>query len=409
MKPELIQLLLKKDFYQRNKHRVHPAMFEGSDLKPLYRTIVKAHEEFSDTDFSFKELELLFDSEHPSMPPPKKQNIKILLRELAEKPEITEAVGEKVLTSTFQQAIGEEIADIGMAISAGEIRDLQDLKRLIEKSTDDFTPLNNIKQCTLSPRELFSKDRGEGRWKFNIRALQQRVPGIAPGDFTIVFARPETGKTGFHVSLCYGPEGFAEQGAKIATFVNEEPSWKTRKRAMMSYSGISEAEAEADHELDFLAKEWGRLEPQAFFADTHGMSMAEIDAYCEIHKPDILVIDQLDHVHINGTFTRTDEKLKQIYADARNVAIRHNLAIIAVSQASAEAEGKTRLNPTMMDGSKTGKFATADLIIGIGRHENGMDEEPDFTRHLCVGKNKISGWHGTIVCLTEPRISRYVD
>lgn len=409
MKQELIQLLLKKDFYQRNKHRIHASIFDDSDLKPLYRTVVKAHEEFADTDFSFKELEMLFDSEHPAMPPPKKQNVKILIRELAEKPQISESVGEKVLTSLFQQAIGDEIANMGMAISLGEMQDLQALKRLIEKSTDDFTPLNNIKQCTLSPRELFGGDREAGRWKFNLRALQQRVPGIAPGNFTIVFARPETGKTGFHISLCYGPGGFAEQGAKVATFVNEEPSRETRKRAMMSYSGISEAEAAQEHEMEFLEKEWAQMEPQAFFADTHNISMAEIDAYCEINKPDILVIDQLDHVHINGTFTRTDEKLKQIYADARNIAIRHNLAIIAVSQASAEAEGKTRLNPTMMDGSKTGKFATADLIIGIGRHENGMDEEPDYTRHLCIGKNKISGWHGTIVCLTEPRISRYVD
>ena len=67
------------------------------------------------------------------------------------------------------------------------------------------------------------------------------------------------------------------------------------------------------------------------------------------------------------------------------------------------------MNPTEMEGSKTGKFAEADLIIGIGRHEYGVDEDPDYTRHLCVGKNKISGWHGTIVCLIEPRISRYVD
>ena len=62
-----------------------------------------------------------------------------------------------------------------------------------------------------------------------------------------------------------------------------------------------------------------------------------------------------------------------------------------------------------MEGSKTGKFAEADLIIGVGCHAVGVNEEADTTRHLTVGKNKITGWHGTIVCLIEPQVSRYVD
>ena len=42
----------------------------------------------------------------------------------------------------------------------------------------------------------------------------------------IAFARPETGKTAFWVSLCAAPDGFAEQGAKIHAFINEEPAIK---------------------------------------------------------------------------------------------------------------------------------------------------------------------------------------
>ena len=114
-------------------------------------------------------------------------------------------------------------------------------------------------------------------------------------------------------------------------------------------------------------------------------------------------------ISVKGNFQRTDEKLREVYTQAREIAKRHDLAFIAICQASADAHGKTILDPTEMEGSKTGKFAEADLIIGVGCHAVGVNEEADTTRHLTVGKNKITGWHGTIVCLIEPQVSRYVD
>jgi hypothetical protein len=63
-----------------------------------------------------------------------------------------------------------------------------------------------------------------------------------------------------------------------------------------------------------------------------------------------------------------------------------------------------------MEGSKIGKAAETDLIIGIGKHEAGDidDSEIDNSRYLTVSKNKLSGWHGTIICNIEPEVSRYV-
>ena len=42
--------------------------------------------------------------------------------------------------------------------------------------------------------------------------------------------------------------------------------------------------------------------------------------------------------------------------------------------------------------------------------ENDSEEaEQDLTRYITVSKNKLSGWHGTIVCNIKPEVSRYVD
>ena len=64
-----------------------------------------------------------------------------------------------------------------------------------------------------------------------------------------------------------------------------------------------------------------------------------------------------------------------------------------------------------MEGSKIGKMAELDVCIGIAKQESSdvEDSEIDFTRYVTVSKNKLSGWHGTVICNLEPAISRYVE
>lgn len=406
MKQELLQLLLNKDFYRNNKHRVYPSLFDGSDLKPLFNTIVDAHERF-DGDLTVTDIEALYDTKNPALNEVKKANVKMLLREIASRNDYTPEVAEEVLAETYKQKVGGEVAQIGIRMEDGEIKDLLPLKKLIEKVGDTISYQEQITHCSTDVDELLQDTSDENRWLFNIRSLKNKVPGVGAGELCIIFARPETGKTASHISLCYGPGGFAEQGASVHTMVNEEPAKRTMLRAISAWTGMSRQEIEQDPQ--FTREEWAKLKDNVNMFDAQGVSIDEVDAYCERHNPDVLVIDQLDKIQVNGLFQRTDEKLREIYTQAREIAKRHNLALIAISQASAEAQGKTILNPSEMEGSKTGKFAEADVIIGIGCHAVGVDEEPDYTRHLTVGKNKITGWHGTIVCLIEPRVSRYVD
>ena len=34
-------------------------------------------------------------------------------------------------------------------------------------------------------------------------------------------------------------------------------------------------------------------------------------------------------------------------------------------------------------------------------------EEEDYIRHLCVSKNKLNGWHGTVTCSIDIHRARY--
>ena len=59
----------------------------------------------------------------------------------------------------------------------------------------------------------------------------------------------------------------------------------------------------------------------------------------------------------------------------------------------------------MLENSKTGKAAEADLIIGIGMKSD--IDVGNIERRLCISKNKITGYHGDIITLINPEISRY--
>ena len=98
-----------------------------------------------------------------------------------------------------------------------------------------------------------------------------------------------------------------------------------------------------------------------------------------------------------------------MYRSLRELAKRHQCAVLTVSQASNEARGRTKLSGFDMEGSRIGKMAETDLVIGVGKHETTDDAEPDNARYLTISKNKLSGWHGTVICQIEPEVSRYVE
>jgi hypothetical protein len=101
--------------------------------------------------------------------------------------------------------------------------------------------------------------------------------------------------------------------------------------------------------------------------------------------------------------------LKEAAIHARNIAKQYGCAIIWMSQLSAVAEGKVYVDQSMMEGSKTGKAAEADLMVLISKNPQVEGaEEQDTQRHLNIAKNKLKGgWHGVVHCELDGERSQY--
>ena len=400
---QLINLLLVKDFYEKNKGRVSKTMFTNGTGN-LYNTIIKAHEQ-SDGNLSIDEVATLHtDVYNPALTRVAKENFISLLGDIKkEKP--NKKIASTILESLYRQNIAKKIAVISTELYNNTRESgFNDIQNLIDESKG--VSKEEYENVTKDISVLIENLKDNTKWKFNLTDLRNRVNGIGDGNLIIIFARPESGKTAFWVNLVAGQDGFATQGAKVCALINEEPAIRTQMRLINAHTGMKFNEIKENPVK--AGGMWEKIKNNIQILDTVDWTLEKIDSYLAKEKPDVLVIDQLDKVHIDGTFSRGDEKLRAIYTGAREIAKRRDCSLIGISQASADASGKWDMTFDMMENSRTGKAAEADLIIGIGYKPNS-EYSNESDRSLSISKNKITGWHGKIMVKIEPGLSRYRD
>ena len=393
--------MLNKKFYTQYKGTLSPTVFAG-DISSLYDTIQKAHEKYEE-DIKVDELYSLHTAIfNPALTRAAKEKFSELVEDIREVQEPNQEIAKDIMRILSDRDLAQRIAVESTEIFNGKEANFNEIVTMIEKHKSGIDE-DKVPAVTTNVDEVLDLLNVTTKWKFNIPILKECVGGIGGGNLMIAFARPETGKTAFWVSLCAGPNGFAEQGAKVHAFINEEPAIRTQMRAISCYTGMTREEI--IQEKNMAQRVWSEIKDNISMFDTVDWSIEDIDAHCEKHKPDIIVIDQLDKINVTGTFARTDEKLRKIYTNIREIAKRRECAVIAISQASAEADNRNSISFSQMENSKTGKAAEADLIIGIGK--NITSDPSDRTRTLCVSKNKINGYHGEPHCMIRKEISRY--
>ena len=408
MELSLIRSLMDKKFYDEHRGAKCPDRLFSKDVRKIKQAIDNAMSTYERT-VTPDEIEALFISGNPSMTTAQKQAYLSLFTQIKKEQPLGEDVAQEVLSKLFQQVVGEDIANIGFDYVNGTKSSLEPIRNILELYADDFTPNLNIEWDDMSLETLISKNSLEAKWTFNIPALTRKVEGVSAGHLIEVGARPNTGKTSFHASLVASTGGFAHQGAKCIILCNEESAHRVGARYLTSATGMTMHEIKENPEK---ARDlYDTVRKNIFIKDASGRDMAWVESVCKSYKPDVVILDMGDKFAKSGGFARPDEALKANAIHARQIAKQHECAIFYMSQLSAEAEGKVYLNQAMMEGSRTGKAAEADLMVLIAKDtvknpDGGEEESP--ARHLNVVKNKLSGWHGVQHCELDYLTARYL-
>ena len=398
---------MNRSFYDDHRGAKCPDKLFSKDVRKIKQAIDSAMTKYERT-VTPDEIEALFLSSNPTMTTAQKQAYSALFFKIKKEAPMGSDVANEVLSKLFQQVIGEEIANLGFDYVNGDKASLEPLRNMLEQYGDDFIPNLNVEWDDIELETLLSRADLEARWTFNVPTLTRKVEGVNAGHLIEIGASPNTGKTSFHASLIASPQGFAHQGANCIILCNEEGYHRVGARYLTAATGMTMKEIKDNptKARDLYAPVKERIK----IKDATGRDMAWVESICKTYKPDIVLLDMGDKFAKTAGFARTDEALKANAVHARMIAKQHECAIFYMSQLSADAEGKVLLNQSMMEGSRTGKAAEADLMILIAKNPpvDGQEEE-DAQRHLNVVKNKLTGWHGVVHCELEYKTARYLS
>ena len=401
----LLKTLLNKEFYDQHKGIRCPDKIFTKDTRKIKQALDTAMQTYEE-DMSVSDLEAVFMGLNQTMTTATKSAFQDWFQRLDKAEPIKKDIAEDTLSHLFQQYVGEQVANLGFDFVNGSQNSLEPLRRLLEDYKDDFTPNLRIDWDDIDIDTLLAANNLETQWKFNIPSLRRKVEGVSNGHLLVVGARPNTGKTSFHASLVAGTDGWASQGAKCIVLCNEESYERVGARYLSAATNMSMDEVKEN--VSLARKRYDPVKQNIRIKDSTNKDMKWVEAVVKNEKPDIVVLDMGDKFATKNS-DKSDIYLKDAAIHARNIAKQHNCCVIWMSQLSAVAEGKVYVDQSMMEGSKTGKAAEADLMVLISKDPivEGQSEE-STRRHLNIAKNKLKGgWHGVVHCELDGERSLY--
>ena len=284
-------------------------------------------------------------------------------------------MASKLTKALEQYAAGEEI-DLGMIVKAQ-----------VESYEQQFDRKVKNPQVMDAIEDLLKAEENDVGLHFRLDCLNKHIKPLVGGDFVVIAARPDKGKTSFCASELTFMAGqidsvYPGENRCIMHFNNEGPGKRIITRNFQAALGATieelvalSAKPSKDPKFKTLIREkyaealGGRMGTLRVY-DIHGMWNYEVEDLIRLHKPALILFDMVDNIKFGGETNnngqRTDQLLEAMYSWARLMGVKHDCVVMATSQISADGDGVQYPTLPMLKDSKTGKQGAADLIITIG-------------------------------------------
>ena len=313
-----------------------------------------------------------------------------------------------LLTEHKRRALAGDVARIALDVEDGNA-DMDALMTKISELDIAEPDSDDVDFVNMDLEYLFEQQAQNPGLRWRLDWLNKSLGSLRKGNFGFVFARPETGKTTFLASEI--THMIKQTDGDILWFNNEEDGKAVAFRIYQAYFGqtLQQLRQTKASNNDIYKEEVGNRIKLLDTVDSSNYK--RIEEIIKASNPALIIFDQIDKIK-GFKADRNDLELKQIYQWAREIAKAY-APVIAISQASGEAEGKLWLTMDMVDSSKTAKQGEADWILGIGKEQDNTSR----MRYFNITKNKLVGdedtlpdmRHGQGQILIKPEIARYED
>jgi len=255
-------------------------------------------------------------------------------------------------------------------------------------------------------------------WRLDV--LNRSLGPLRTGNFVIVAARVEVGKTTFLASEVSHIAQQLPKGRPVVWVNNEEESSVVFFRIVQAALGqessliIANSPAAMDRYTVLMGGDKNKIRVTK---DTN--HVRDLETLFREVNPGLIVFDQLDKVDgFNKGDDREDIKLGKIYKWARELARTYG-PVIAASQLSAsvvDLKDPPFIGMDALRGSKTDKPGEADVVLTIGKYKEPKSPEEEMIRTINVPKNKLPGGgskhveterHGQYLVTIDPVRARF--
>ena len=261
--------------------------------------------------------------------------------------------------------------------------------------------------------DLLQDEIDEAGVQWRLRCLRESMRPLRPGDFGIIAARPDKGKTTFLASEVTHMANQLPEDKNIIWLNNEGPGRRIIPRLYQAALGTTMAETVELHKSGKLVQMYEEIlgrKDRIRVVDIHGYHVGQVEAIIENMNAGIVIFDMIDHIRGFGGEARTDLQLEEMYKWARERAVKYSCICLATSQISNEGDGLIFPTLPMLKDSKTGKQGACDFQLMIGASN---DDNLRYARYVSLPKNKLrrEGFPSDPRCEVKfnPTIARFED
>lgn len=284
------------------------------------------------------------------------------------------------------------IADKALAVAEGSEKiSLDDVIVLVndyELEVDRSVNLDNV-LVTSDIHEIIAATTGAVGYNWRLSNLQESLGPLRQGDFIVVGARPDSGKTSFLASEATNFMSQLPEGKKVLWFNNEESGAKVRGRTIQAGCDWPQDLIVADPlgAKERFEKECGPID-NLVIVDDAGMPAKIMEQVIKRHNAGLIIFDQLWKVP-GFSKEAPNEVARQtmLFNWGREMAKKY-APVITVHQAGGSGGGERWLPMEALYGSQTGIQGEADAIIMIGR---SYEQSENDLRFFFIPKNKMYG------------------
>lgn len=254
--------------------------------------------------------------------------------------------------------------------------------------------------------DLLKEEANDTGLHWRLDCLNRHIKPLRAGDFVVIAARPDKGKTTFCSSelthmAAQVDSVYPGERRSILWFNNEGVGNKIIMRNFQSALGATTEELVALSNTPATDPQWKTMVREKYAEalggrpgvlrvfDIHDMFSHEVEDIMKQYKPAVVLFDMVDNIKFSGDTNnngqRTDQLLEAMYQWARLMGVKHDCAVLATSQLSADADGISYPTLPQLKDSKTGKQGAADVIITIGALNDPVLEN---SRYIGTTKNK---------------------